>query len=89
MLNLRTGAVCGVVVVSKVPAHPDGALAIHWSAIEADLRDVLAANRAFHLQDRRWDAAAASRRERLRSGCPGSSPTSPAAMRCSPSSTRR
>ena len=66
VLNLRSGAVCGVVVASKHPAHPDGALAIPWSAIDADLADVLAANRAFHLQDRRWEEAAAARRERLR-----------------------
>ena len=65
VLNLRSGAVCGVVVASKHPAHPDGALAIPWSAIDADLGEVLAANRAFHHKDRRWDAAAA-RRERLR-----------------------
>ena len=66
VLNLRSGAVCGVVVASKHPAHPDGALAIPWSAIDADLTDVLAANRAFHGQDRRWEEAAAARRERVR-----------------------
>ena len=66
VLNLRSGAVCGVVVASKHPAHPDGALAIPWSAIDTDLADVLAANRAFHRQDRRWEEAAAARRERLR-----------------------
>ena len=66
VLNLRSGAVCGVVVASKHPAHPDGALAIPWSAIDADLVQVLAANRAFHYQDRRWAEAAASMRERLR-----------------------
>ena len=66
VLNLRSGAVCGVVVASKHPAHPDGALAIPWSAIDTDLADVLAANRAFHGQDRRWEEAAAARRERLR-----------------------
>ena len=27
LLNLRSGAVCGVVVASKHSAHPDGALA--------------------------------------------------------------
>ena len=66
VLNLRSGAVCGVVVASKHPARPDGALAIPWSAIDMDLADVLAANRAFHTVDRRWEEAAASRRERLR-----------------------
>ena len=66
VLNLRSGAVCGVVVASKHPARPDGALAIPWSAIDTDLAGVLAASRAFHLQDRRWDEAAASGRERIR-----------------------
>src|SRR5262249_28326498 len=66
VLNLDSGAVCGVVVASKHPAHPDGAWAIPWSAIVTDLRDVLAANRAFHLQDRRWAEAVAASREWLR-----------------------
>lgn len=66
VLNLRSGKVCGVVVASKNPASPDGALAIPWSAIDADLGEVLAANRAFHQGDRRWEAAAASLREWLR-----------------------
>jgi len=66
VLNLRSRKVCGVVVASKHPAHPDGGLAIPWSAIEQDLGEVLAANRAFHRQDQRWAAAAASVRERLR-----------------------
>ena len=61
VLNLRSGAVCGVIVASKHPAHPDGALAIPWSAIDTDLSEVLAANRAFHLKDRRWNAADAAR----------------------------
>ena len=65
VLNLRSGAVCGVVVASKHPAHPDGALATPWSAMNTDLADVLAANRAFHAVDKRWEEAAASRRERL------------------------
>jgi hypothetical protein len=55
LLNLRTGAVCGVVVASKDPARPDGALAVPWSAIEEDLDGVLAAGRAFHLRDDRWE----------------------------------
>jgi tetratricopeptide (TPR) repeat protein len=65
VLNLRTGTVCGVVVASKHPAHPDGALAIPWSAIKTDLGQVLAANRAFHLKDKRWEAAVAVLRPRL------------------------
>jgi tetratricopeptide (TPR) repeat protein len=66
VLNLRPGAVCGVVVASKHTAHPDGALAIPWTAIGEDLGAVLAANRAFHATDQRWKEAASSRRERLR-----------------------
>jgi tetratricopeptide (TPR) repeat protein len=66
VLNLRSEAVCGVVVASKHPVHPDGALAIPWSAIAVELTGVEAANRAFHGQDRRWEEAAATRRERLR-----------------------
>ena len=66
VLNLRSGAVCGVVVASKHPAHPDGALAIPWSAIDSDLANVLAANQSFNTVDKRWEAAAAVRRERLR-----------------------
>ena len=61
LLNLRSRAVCGVVVASKNPAHPDGALAIPWSAISTDLADVLAANRLFHLQNRHWEEAATER----------------------------
>ena len=60
VLNLRSGAVCGVVVASKHPAFPEGALAVPWSAITADLPQVLAANRAFHLEDQRWGEAAAA-----------------------------
>ena len=60
VLNLRSGAVCGVIVASKHPAHPDGALAIPWSAVDTDLSEVLAANRAFHRKDRRWNAAEAA-----------------------------
>jgi len=60
VLNTRSGAVCGVVVASKHTAQSDGALAIHWSAVETKLRQVLAANREFHRYDRRWNAAAAA-----------------------------
>ncbi len=58
VLNLQTGEVCGVVVVSKNPAQPDGALAVPLSAMQKDLSEVLAANRTFHEQDRRWAEAA-------------------------------
>jgi tetratricopeptide (TPR) repeat protein len=61
VLNLRTRAVCGVVVASKHPAHPDGALAVPWSAVIVDLSDVIVANRAFHATDQRWHDAAAAR----------------------------
>src|ERR1700730_4596299 len=66
VLNLRTGGVGGVVVASKDTARPDGALGIPWSVVEADLGAVLAANRAFHSWDRRWEDAAAGHRQRLR-----------------------
>jgi tetratricopeptide (TPR) repeat protein len=59
-LNLRTGGVSGVIVASKNPARPDGALAVPWLAVETELRDLLAANRAFHARDARWDTAVAS-----------------------------
>ena len=60
VLNLRSGAVCGVVVASKHPSRPDGALAIPWSAIAADLAAVLDANSVFHATDKRWEEAAAA-----------------------------
>jgi trypsin-like peptidase len=58
VLNLRTQAVCGVVVASKHPTRPDGALAVPWSAIVEDLSEVVAANASFHATDRRWHDAA-------------------------------
>lgn len=63
VLNLRSGRVCGVVVASKHPSQPDGALAVPWSPIATDLADVMAANRAFHQQNHRWDQAAQADRE--------------------------
>lgn len=57
VLNLRTGAVCAVVVASKHPAQPDGALAVPMAAISSDLGGILAANRAFHRRDFRWPQA--------------------------------
>ena len=60
VLNLRSGAVCGVMVASKHPARPEGALVIPWSAIAADLGQVLAANRIFHMGNPRWHDAAAA-----------------------------
>jgi hypothetical protein len=68
VLNLRSGAVCGVVVASKHPAQPDGALAVPWPAVAVNMAGVLAANRAFHLQDRRWNTAAAAGRAEAADG---------------------
>ena len=54
VLNVRTGAVCGVIVASKNAAHPDGALAIPWMTVAGDLAEVLTANREFQRTDPRW-----------------------------------
>lgn len=45
-------------VASKNPARADGALAVPWHEVERDLSAVLAANRAFHEADHRWNDAA-------------------------------
>lgn len=66
LVNLRTGAVCGVLVATKHPRQPDGGLAVHWAAAKGDLEGPLAANRAFHRQDQRWNAMVAQRRRRRR-----------------------
>ena len=58
VLNWRTGGVCGVVVASKHPARPDGALVIPWPAVEVPLGEVLAANRAYQLRNLQWATAA-------------------------------
>ena len=65
VLNLRTGGVCGVIVASKDTACPDGALAVPWSAVNADLAEVLAASRLFHRADRRWHAATTAGRRHV------------------------
>ena len=65
LLNMRTGAVCGILVATKHPERSDGGLAVHWAAIEDDISDVLAANRAFHKRDQRWSAALARREPTL------------------------
>jgi Trypsin-like peptidase domain len=70
VLNLHTGGVCGVVVASRNPEKPDGALAVPWSAVAEDLSDVLTANQAFQQMDLRWqetrrDSQAAWRSESL------------------------
>jgi tetratricopeptide (TPR) repeat protein len=64
VLNLRSRAVCGVVVASKHIAHPEGALAVPWSVIEPGIADVMTANLAFHDRDARWAASAAVHRRR-------------------------
>ena len=58
VLNWRTGGVCGVVVASKHPSGPDGALVIPWTQVEAALSEVLAANQAYQLQNLQWATAA-------------------------------
>ena len=50
VLNLRPESVCGVVVASKHPARPDGALAVPGLLVAQDLDQVFAANRAFHVK---------------------------------------
>ena len=57
-LHLRTGGVGGIIVASKNPVRADGALAVPWHEVDEDLGAVLAANRAFHETDRRWNDAA-------------------------------
>ena len=57
-LHLRAGGVGGIIVASKNPARADGALAVPWHEVEGDLSAVLAANRAFHETDHRWNDAA-------------------------------
>lgn len=66
VLNLRPGAVCGIVVASKHTSVPDGALVVPWSALAMDLDPLLAENRTFHAADGRWQLAASAGRERLR-----------------------
>jgi len=65
VLHLRTGGVGGIIVASKDPARADGALAVPWHEVEQDLSAVLAANRAFHQADHRWDDAARAAGARL------------------------
>ena len=57
VLNVRTGGVGGVVVATKHPARADGALAVAWEEVAAELQEVLADNRAFHQGNRRWSEA--------------------------------
>ncbi len=66
LVNLRTGAVCGVLVATKHPRQPDGGLAVHWTAVKGDLEGPLAANRAFHQRDQHWNAIVSQRPRRRR-----------------------
>lgn len=66
VLNLRPGAVSGIIVASKHTSLPDGALVVPWSAVAPEVADILAENRQFHTGDPRWQAAASAYRERLR-----------------------
>jgi hypothetical protein len=70
VLNLRTGAVCAVVVASRNPDQPDGALAVPWWAVAADLDEVLTANRDFQQRDPRWEEAYRDSRAAWRSESP-------------------
>ena len=74
VLNLRPGAVCGIVVASKHIALPDGALVIPWSAVAAELAEALAENRSYQAANPRWMSAAAAYRERLRFRLPRTVP---------------
>jgi tetratricopeptide (TPR) repeat protein len=56
-LHLRSGGVGGIIVASKNTGKADGALAVPWREVERDLGAVLAANRAFHEADHRWNDA--------------------------------
>ena len=67
---------CGVIVASKHPAQPDGALAVPWSAVSGELADVVAASEAFHRQDRRWQTALGARAVVTPGRRPASGPTS-------------
>ena len=77
VLNLRSGGVCGVIVASKNPSRPDGALAVHWSAIETELASILVENREAHKNNGRWEqslqapSAEPGNTWRLRFGRPG------------------
>jgi hypothetical protein len=69
--HLRTCTVGGIVVASKNTARAEGALVVPWHEVERDLVPVLAANRAFHEVDHRWNDAArmaAGDKERPRAG---------------------
>jgi len=59
VLDLSSGQVCGIIVASKDVAAPEGALAVTWSCVEADLKNVIDDNREFQAHDRRWSEAAA------------------------------
>ena len=66
LLNVRTRAVCGVLVATRSPASADGGLAVSWALLAARLPEVAEANRRFHAADRRWSAAAVRARHSVR-----------------------
>lgn len=59
LLNLRTLAVCGLVVATRRVASPDGGLAVPWDLIAKRIPDVVKANLDFHVGNGRWSAAVA------------------------------
>ena len=65
LFSERTRAVCAVVVATRNPTHPDGGLAVAWSALGEHADKLSAANRAFHDRDRRWAGARSARRRRI------------------------
>ncbi len=66
LLNVRTRAVCGVVVATRNPASADGGLAVPWALLAARLPELAEANRRFHAGDRRWSTAAVRARHSVR-----------------------
>ena len=65
LLNLRTMAVCAILVASRSPTSPHGGLAVAWPALDAVFYELLQANRDFHARDDRWTAAGRAGRRRI------------------------
>jgi tetratricopeptide (TPR) repeat protein len=57
LLNLRTRAVCGIVIATRNPAGADGGLAVSWREVAERVPELVEANHRFHAADRRWSAA--------------------------------
>jgi tetratricopeptide (TPR) repeat protein len=68
LLNVRSKAVCGVLVATRSPSSPDGGLAVPWVAVRDQLAEAMGANRAFHAANHSWSDVArpAGRRVRFR-----------------------